>query len=66
MRFCHTDYSGLEGATGFSPPPEDIPPWDDPTQEEFKDELHEVRRRRLQRFSQEQSSKDKDNNMDLD
>jgi hypothetical protein len=32
-----------------------IPEWIDPTQEEHEDEQHEVRRRRLQKFSQHTS-----------
>ena len=48
------DYSGLEGAVGFTPPTEDsIPEWDDPREEQHEDELHEVRKRRLQKFSSE-------------
>ncbi|XP_067681229.1 E3 ubiquitin-protein ligase synoviolin-like isoform X2 [Haliotis asinina] len=60
-----TDYSDLEGAIGYTPPTvEDIPQWVDPTQEEHGDELHEVRKRRLKKFSQNESN-NKDN-LDLD
>lgn len=52
------DYDGLEGATGFTPPKEEvIPDWEDPAKEEHEDEMHEIRRRRLQKFDQEQSAK---------
>ena len=67
-----TDYSGLEGAVGYSEPKvEYIPEWTDPRNEEETDEMHEMRRRRLARFSspEEQTSepghKVKDN-IDLD
>ncbi|XP_052058683.1 E3 ubiquitin-protein ligase synoviolin B-like [Mytilus californianus] len=47
------DLSDLEGATGYTPPTEEmIPSWEDPSQEEHEDEQHEVRRRRLEKFSQ--------------
>ena len=58
------DYADLEGATGFTPPME-VPAWVDPQEEEHEDELHEVRRRRLQRFSQD-SRRDNTDNIDLD
>lgn len=52
------NYDGLEGATGFTPPKEEvIPDWEDPNKEEHEDEMHEIRRRRLQKFDQEQSAK---------
>ncbi|PVD25557.1 hypothetical protein C0Q70_13213 [Pomacea canaliculata] len=58
------DFSGLEGATGFSGPKEmDLPAWEDPREDEHEDELHEVRRRRLERFSQEGKKKE---DFDLD
>ncbi|OWF45465.1 E3 ubiquitin-protein ligase synoviolin B-like [Mizuhopecten yessoensis] len=51
------DFSGLEGATGFSPAKEEtIPAWEDPHEEEHNDEMHEVRKRRLQKFTQENPS----------
>ncbi|XP_048736312.1 E3 ubiquitin-protein ligase synoviolin-like [Ostrea edulis] len=50
------NYDGLEGATGYTPPKEEeIPQWEDPSKEEHEDEMHEVRRRRLQKFAQEQN-----------
>lgn len=50
------DLSELQGATGYTPPSEElIPEWIDPTTEEHEDEQHEVRRRRLQKFSQPSS-----------
>lgn len=50
------DFSDLQGATGYTPQKEEmIPEWIDPTQEEHEDEQHEVRRRRLQKFSQRTS-----------
>lgn len=56
--YFSADYEGLEGATGFTPPKEEvIPDWEDPTKEEHEDEMHEIRRRRLQKFDQEQSAK---------
>lgn len=59
-----SDFSGLEGATGFSGPKEmDLPAWEDPREDEHEDELHEVRRRRLERFSQEGKKKE---DFDLD
>ncbi|XP_071079324.1 E3 ubiquitin-protein ligase synoviolin A-like [Haliotis cracherodii] len=59
-----TDYSDLEGAIGYTPPTEeDIPQWVDPAQEEHGDELHEVRKRRLKKFSQ---NDDVNDNLDLD
>ncbi|KAK7104456.1 E3 ubiquitin-protein ligase synoviolin A-like isoform X1 [Littorina saxatilis] len=58
------DFSGLEGATGYTPPQE-VPAWEDPREEEHEDELHEVRRRRLQRFSQDGHPANADN-IDLD
>ncbi|XP_061165270.1 E3 ubiquitin-protein ligase synoviolin-like [Saccostrea echinata] len=49
------NYEDLEGATGYSPPKEEeMPEWEDPAKEEFADEMHEIRRRRLQKFAQEQ------------
>ncbi|XP_013400615.1 E3 ubiquitin-protein ligase synoviolin A [Lingula anatina] len=41
------------GATGFSPVKKEelIPKWEDPSLEEESDEMHEIRRRRLQKFS---------------
>jgi hypothetical protein len=62
------DYSGLEGATGYTPPPQDVPAWEDPREEEHEDELHEVRRRRLQHFSHDgsQTEKGANDNIDLD
>nr|KAG5704224.1 hypothetical protein BaRGS_012512 [Batillaria attramentaria] len=60
------DFSGLEGATGFTAPREmEVPEWEDPREEEHEDEMHEVRRRRLQRFSQDHPSGNTDN-LDLD
>ncbi|XP_033730673.1 E3 ubiquitin-protein ligase synoviolin B-like [Pecten maximus] len=51
------DFTGLEGATGFSPAKEEtIPSWEDPHEEEHNDEMHEVRKRRLQKFTQENPS----------
>ncbi|KAK7493457.1 hypothetical protein BaRGS_00015357 [Batillaria attramentaria] len=59
-------FSGLEGATGFTAPREmEVPEWEDPREEEHEDEMHEVRRRRLQRFSQDHPSGNTDN-LDLD
>ena len=45
--------SGLEGAVGYTPPPEEkIPDWAlQEQQPEENDELNEIRRRRVQRFS---------------
>ena len=66
------DYSDLEGAVGYSEPNvEFIPEWTDPRNEEETDEMHEMRRRRLARFSSEKSdqTKTEDNvkdNLDLD
>lgn len=52
--FIFPEYSSLEGATGYTPSKDEtIPKWDDPAQEEHEDEMHEVRRRRLERFNQE-------------
>ncbi|XP_076463487.1 E3 ubiquitin-protein ligase synoviolin A-like [Babylonia areolata] len=59
------DYTGLEGATGFTPA-QDMPQWEDPQQEEHEDEMHEVRRRRLQRFSQDSQQRGNADNLDLD
>lgn len=54
------DFTGLEGATGFSPAKEEIiPSWEDPHEEEHNDEMHEVRKRRLQKFTQENPSSGK-------
>ncbi|GFR62737.1 E3 ubiquitin-protein ligase synoviolin [Elysia marginata] len=41
-----------KGATGSSPKEAEIPKWSDPREEEHTDEMHEVRKRRLQHFSQ--------------
>lgn len=41
----------------------DLPAWEDPREDEHEDELHEVRRRRLERFSQEGKKKE---DFDLD
>lgn len=50
------DLSSLEGATGYSPPKEElIPEWEDPAKEEHGDEMDEVRRRRLEKFLTENS-----------
>lgn len=55
--FSRTDYDGLEGATGFTPPKDEVmPEWNDPAREEHEDEMHEIRRRRLQKFAQEQNN----------
>ncbi|XP_041351997.1 E3 ubiquitin-protein ligase synoviolin B-like isoform X2 [Gigantopelta aegis] len=44
----------IEGAVGFTAPTEDsIPEWEDPREEQHEDELHEVRKRRLQKFTSE-------------
>ena len=45
--------SDLEGAVGYTPQKEEtIPEWHNPREEEPEnDELHELRRRRLERFS---------------
>ena len=48
------DYSGLEGAVGFTPPAEnvkDIPEWNQGDSTETDPEVSEMRRRRLERFS---------------
>ncbi|KAK3093274.1 hypothetical protein FSP39_013536 [Pinctada imbricata] len=51
------DLSGLEGATGYTPPKEEIiPEWDDPEKEEHEDSMHEIRRRRIQKFEQQKST----------
>ncbi|XP_022330596.2 E3 ubiquitin-protein ligase synoviolin-like [Crassostrea virginica] len=51
------NYDGLEGATGFTPPKDEVmPEWNDPAREEHEDEMHEIRRRRLQKFAQEQNN----------
>lgn len=42
-----------KGATGFLQPEKEIPKWSDPREEEHTDEMHEVRKRRLQHFSQQ-------------
>jgi hypothetical protein len=56
-----TDFDGLEGATGYTPPKEEeIPQWEDPSKEEHEDEMHEVRRRRLQKFAQESNNQKSD------
>ena len=65
--FLQADYAGLEGATGFTPPVETVAAWDDPPrEEEQEDELQEVRRRRLQRFSQDSRTDSNADNIDLD
>lgn len=43
----------------------EVPAWDDSREEEPGDDLNEVRRRRLQRFSQD-SRTDTADNIDLD
>lgn len=54
-------FAEVQGATGYTPvikttaTDEIIPDWEDPNKEEHEDEMHEVRRRRLQRFEQEKS-----------
>ena len=64
------DLSGLEGAVGYTPPPDEqpIPKWQDPQEEEISDEMSEVRKRRLERFSSNPSSPktEKENDLDLD
>lgn len=45
------------GATGFTPETEKIiPQWNDPRKEEHKDEMDEVRRRRLEKFLSDSTS----------
>ncbi|XP_035825186.1 E3 ubiquitin-protein ligase synoviolin B isoform X2 [Aplysia californica] len=47
----------VEGAVGGAPAKEeDIPKWENPREEGHEDEMHEVRKRRLQHFSQQNSS----------
>ena len=67
------DVSGLEGAVGYTPPPEEkIPDWAlQDQQPEENQELNEIRRRRLQRFSNTNSQPTdeeikKDGDIDLD
>lgn len=66
------DFSNLEGATGYSPPKDEmIPEWTDPSEDTRLDELHEVRKRRLQKFSPDYSKKEttavaQTDNLDLD
>ncbi len=49
--------SALEGAVGYTPPPDEImPEWKGNEPEEESDELHEIRRRRLQKFSTGQAA----------
>ncbi|XP_062579545.1 E3 ubiquitin-protein ligase synoviolin-like [Saccostrea cucullata] len=49
----HLSYEDLDGATGYTPPKEEeMPEWEDLAKEEFTDEMHEIRRRRLQKFEQ--------------
>ncbi|KAL8623700.1 hypothetical protein ACOMHN_004765 [Nucella lapillus] len=65
------DYSGLKGARGEGvQPPKEVRQWADPREEEHEDEMHEVRRRRLQRFSQEKpenkNSHSDEHSLDLD
>lgn len=58
-----TDLNSLEGATGYSPPKEElIPEWDDPTKEEHGDEMDEVRRRRLEKFLADSSQTETETN----
>ena len=48
------DYSGLEGAVGFTPPAESvsvIPKWNQQDSNDTDPEVSEMRRRRLERFS---------------
>lgn len=63
--------SEVEGASGYTPPKEEmIPAWVDPHEESHMDDLHEVRRRRLQKFSQSETKSDvprtTSDNLDLD
>ena len=51
--FCFTE-SPAEGAVGGTE--EVIPKWEDPREEGHSDEMHEVRKRRLEHFSQQLSS----------
>ena len=53
---CFTE-SPSEGAVGGSD--EVIPKWEDPREEANSDEMHEVRKRRLEHFSQQLSSEAK-------
>ncbi|WAR18781.1 SYVNB-like protein [Mya arenaria] len=49
-----------EGASGFTPTTDEyIPEWEDPRTEEHVDGMDEVRRRRLEKFLSDSSSKDK-------
>ncbi|KAL8623699.1 hypothetical protein ACOMHN_004764 [Nucella lapillus] len=62
---------GLKGARGEGvQPPKEVRQWADPREEEHEDEMHEVRRRRLQRFSQEKpenkNSHSDEHSLDLD
>ncbi|XP_064600380.1 E3 ubiquitin-protein ligase synoviolin A-like [Liolophura sinensis] len=63
--------SEVKGASGYTPPKEEmIPAWVDPHEENHVDDLHEVRRRRLQKFSQSETKsevpKTTSDNLDLD
>lgn len=44
----------MEGAAGITVPREEtIPQWDNPREEQQEDDMHEVRKRRIQHFSQQ-------------
>ncbi|KAL5008820.1 hypothetical protein ScPMuIL_014401 [Solemya velum] len=60
--------SELDGAVGYTPPKEEfIPEWDDPRNEEHQDELHKIRHRRLQRFSEDNNSiKKEEDDLEMD
>lgn len=49
--YYFTETDDIEGATGFTPPTNEyIPEWSGLNKEEHKDEMDEVRRRRLEKF----------------
>ncbi|KAJ8308181.1 hypothetical protein KUTeg_013055 [Tegillarca granosa] len=60
--------TAVKGATGYTPvvkttdTDEIIPDWEDPNKEEHEDEMHEVRRRRLQRFEQDKNDNTTEDN----
>ena len=53
-----------KGASGLPQREEDIPKWSNPRDEEHSDEMHEVRKRRLQHFAQQNDATNSSSSLD--
>ncbi|RUS85478.1 hypothetical protein EGW08_006754 [Elysia chlorotica] len=69
-KLIRKEKEGSSVAAGLSQKEEEIPKWSNPREEEHSDEMHEVRKRRLQHFSQQldtsSSGLESEKNKDMD